>query len=366
MHMKGIKKYFYCMVAEQKKLKGYFFIMFFLNVLSVFFIFCVKLRLLVYKLKLLKTKKISVPVISVGNVNSGGSGKTPFVQLLCDILKKDFSKTSAVLTRGYGAFAGSCEGKNITDEEAVLKENLQDTAVFAGRDRIKNAGIAVNDFKSDCIVLDDGFQYLKIQKDFDIVLIKSNSLKNNRKVLPAGLLREPYSHLKRADLIVITDADLAEKKQLKELKDFLKSKSKKSVVLTASYKPLNVFDFVSDKNISIGNKTEENFLAFSGIGDPESFEKILGKTALNITNFYRYPDHYKYSERDIKHLVSLCQKNLSDGIITTQKDIYKILKFKKYFIDSGICIIAALKVSMQLNGNSYDEIYNRLYHLFNS
>ena len=259
-----------------------------------------------------------------------------------------------------------CEGKNITDEEAVLKENLKNIAVIAGKDRIKSAKKAVNDFKSDCIVLDDGFQYLKIQKDFDVVLIKSSSLKNSSKVLPAGLLRESYSHLKRADLIVITDSDLAEKKQLEELKDFLKSKSKKSVILTVSYRPLNVFDFVSGKNISICNKTEEKFLAFSGIGDPESFEKTLGKTALNVTNFHRYSDHHKYSKSDIKHLVSLCQKNSSIGVITTQKDIYKVLKFKKYFIDSGICVIAVLKVSMQLNGNSYDEIYNRLHYLFNS
>src|SRR3989338_1501167 len=177
-----------------------------------------------YRSGIFHSKKVPAKVISVGNITLGGTGKTPFTIMLADKMKR-MGKRTAVLIRGYGE-----------DESHLLAARLEGIPVLVGADRYKSAKRAVNEFQSNSIILDDGFQHRRLKRDLNIVLVDTTSPFGNMRLFPAGILREPLERLKDADLCVLTKADMKQKNN-PAIYEALKKIKSDIVIAESLYKP---------------------------------------------------------------------------------------------------------------------------------
>ena len=174
-------------------------------------------RNILYKNGIIKSIRLPVKIISIGNITTGGTGKTPLVEFTAKYLN-EMGKKVAILSRGYGGNNSSQESNdNVNDECLTLRENLQDVPVLAGKDRVKNGERAIRDYAADCLILDDGFQHLKLKRDLDIVVIDSLNPFGGENLIPRGSLREPLRNLGRADLFVISHCNQSNEQTIKSI-----------------------------------------------------------------------------------------------------------------------------------------------------
>ena len=322
-----------------KRIREIFPIKILLCICSIFYFLGYKARLIFYKLGILKTNKISPFVISIGNLTCGGTGKTPVSIELAKYLTSKGYKT-AILSRGYKRkFTDEQNSGNILvsdgeeiltdystsgDEPYLIAKNVPKAIVLSGTDRILNAQSAIR-LGAKIIILDDGFQYLKLHRDENILIIDKERPFDNGYLLPAGELRELPDSIKRATAIIISNAQSTKDDlTLNKIKNYLDSKP----LIEMSYKikhfkGINIIKTITpneQKNELQNNKV----LAFSGIGNPDSFKNSLTKAGLNITEHLIYADHYNYEFEDINKIVSIAVKNNIENIITTEKDAIKI------------------------------------------
>src|SRR5256884_3095220 len=245
-------------------------------------------RRALYDKGLLRVHNVSAPVISVGNVTVGGTGKTPLVAWIAKVLAREGGRV-CILTRGYGRLDSHdrvivSDGNEVLaspersgDEAYLLAEELKGcAAVISDADRVAAAHWAVANLKTDVFVLDDGFQNLAIARNLDIVTIDATDPWGNRKLLPAGILREPLSALTRADCIAVTRGDAAQ--QLDELENELGRLSNgvpgfRSCMNLARLRRASG----QDSSIRIAEVTGSSVAAFCGIGNPESFFALLSR-----------------------------------------------------------------------------------------
>jgi tetraacyldisaccharide 4'-kinase len=267
-------------------------ISFFLLPLSFFFQFLINI-----KKKFKKSQKFSIPVICVGNIYIGGTGKTPLCVELVDILKKS-NKKAAIVKKFYTAHHDEfrlIESKNI--------KLFKDSSRAYG---IKNAEI--NEF--DCVILDDGFQDSSIVKDLNIVCFNEEQLTGNEMTLPSGPLREPMSSLKKCQIIVLNgNVNEAFEKKIKNISNNIN-------IYYSQYSPTNLNKFIN-----------HNLIAFAGIGNPDNFFNLLEKNNLRLKKKIAFPDHYNYSIKELNDLVDFSVKN-NLKIVTTEKDFYRIKHLK--------------------------------------
>ncbi len=258
-------------------------------------------------------KSLGTFVISIGNVNLGGTGKTPFLLYLLGKLCED-NKKIVVLTRGYG---GDREGvvedrDGFSDEARLVKGNFPDVTVIAGKNRYNNYKKYVKE-KPDIVILDDGFQHRKINRNIDIVMIDGKLLFGNGLVFPAGPLREPVASVKkRAHFVVVKDGDEKSLNRLKKMfpeKDITCFKVQKYRITTLSDKELHAED-IKDKVI----------VAFCGIGNPSSFKDSLEKAGISYQNIIVFGDHVNYRKTDVEKI----RHSRADYYITTEKDAVKL------------------------------------------
>lgn len=284
-----------------------------------------RLRALAYRHGALRVNRLPRPVIAVGNLTVGGTGKTPMVALLCrDLLER--GKRVTVLSRGYGGKAGKeprlvSDGRALFlspaeagDEPYMLAAAIPGLAVVIGSDRYRAGLFALEHLAPDIFILDDGFQHLRLWRDLNILLVDSSSPFGNGLTLPAGLLREPAGAMKRADLAVLTRYD------------------KKAPPLSLDGSPLCRAEHRLTGVTPIGGGTLEPFaafagrrgLAFAGIADPSGFFDALGSAGVNLVARLPLPDHCPYDE---KALAAICRErdiNNADFLITTAKDGVKL------------------------------------------
>ncbi len=272
-------------------------------------------------------KKRSLPgfVISVGNITVGGTGKTP---LVIEIAKwaKEKGYNPAVISIGYkGRFRGIrnvCDGKRILSnveecgDEAFLIARKLNIPVVVSKNRFL-AGIYLKKKGLNFFILDDAFQYVKLERDLDIVLINGKKPFGNKRLLPSGPLREPISHIKRADIILITEGLF----RIPFNKD----------VFFAKYIPESLV--IKGKRKDISAITGKKIIAFSGISNPERFEDMLRRLGAELIYFKKFPDHYWYKEKDISQLMRLKKDTGADYVVTTEKDWVKIMKSEIAFIE---------------------------------
>ncbi|HHT9157207.1 MAG TPA: tetraacyldisaccharide 4'-kinase [Candidatus Tripitaka californicus] len=274
-------------------------------------------RGLLYRHGVLPTVRLPLPVISVGNITLGGTGKTPLVELLARFLTERGKKV-AILSRGYAGTNGT------SDEFMEFRERLPHVPFLLGKDRLASARTAIEEFHPQCLLLDDGFQHWGLARDLDIVVIDTLSPFGSGHLLPAGTLREPPSSLKRAGLFVLSRTNLCPPERLQDIKGHLLHLNSLTPIIETVHHPL----YLEDMN---GNRVEVSYLngkktfAFCGLGNPTSFEKTLQSLGANVVGFKSFSDHHHYTPEECKGLTSEAIKLGAEAIVTTCKDRVKLV-----------------------------------------
>jgi len=279
-----------------------------------------------YKKGIVRSSRLPVKVISIGNITTGGTGKTPLVEFSVKYLSGSGRKV-AVLSRGYGGDNSSQEGDGMVNDECLtLIENLQDVPVLAGRDRVKSGEKAINDFGVDCVVLDDGFQHLRLKRDLDVVVIDALNPFGGENLIPRGSLREPLQNLERADLFIISHCDQGNEQIIRSIYKKLDQINHSASVCESIHRPVH-FDTIADGSIlELEWLKGKRVYALSAIGNPESFSNTLKGLGADLIKHRVFQDHHVYTEEEIEDVISAAQLLGADAIVVTQKDIVKIRK----------------------------------------
>lgn len=264
-------------------------------------------------------ESLPAPVISVGNLTVGGTGKTPVVEMVVRALR-DRGRVPAVLSRGYGAEAGS-EGRN--DEFHLLEENVPGLIQVPDPLRVRGGRRALES-GADVLVLDDGFQHVRLARDLDLVLIDAVDPFGNGHVLPAGRLRESLDTLELADLFLITRADAVSRDRLGRLRTFLSWRFPSVPRAEVCFPPRAWRSVSGEEEIEVESLAGQRVMAFSGIGHPGAFRAGLERLGLEIAGWRSFPDHHAYSGADVELLEREAARVDAGVLVFTQKDAVKL------------------------------------------
>jgi tetraacyldisaccharide 4'-kinase len=292
-------------------------------------------RLMLYQTGALPVHKIGAPVISVGNLTTGGTGKTPLVERIAQAVAQH-GRRVCILTRGYGR-ANERERVVVSDGERILADAREGgdeprllaerlvgvAAVISDADRVEAARWATANLGSDAFILDDGFQHLRIARDLDIVTIDATNPWGGGHILPRGRLREPPGGLVRADLIVLTRADQAQdlsslKKQAERLSRGRPILSARSRTSGARFLTADAGDFTDIGSLSVP------VAGFCAIGNPQSFFAHLGGDGHTLRYTHAFPDHHVYTQTDVDAIEREAQVRGAEALLTTAKDAVKL------------------------------------------
>lgn len=320
-------------ITREKRVGIFSFI---LIILSVFHGILLRARVFLYKKGLLKTEKAGSRVISIGNITTGGTGKTPAVIAIAQIAKEKGFKV-AILTRGYRGKAKGIkpvsDGSKILldcrdagDEPYLMAKKLSGIPVIKGKDRCLSARFAADRFGSDIFILDDGYQHLKLHRDINILLIDATDPFGNGCILPRGFLREPLIAIGRADIVVITKADLSQK--IKETVEIIRKYNTTAPIFFSYYKPIDLIN-MEGNTIPIENIRDSSLFLFSGLASHSSFRLLLEREGAKVSGELTYPDHFDYSKKDLDKIERKAGALGSDMVVTTEKDIVKIPYMEK-------------------------------------
>jgi tetraacyldisaccharide 4'-kinase len=257
-----------------------------------------------------------VPVVSIGNLTLGGTGKTPCVEYVGRFFSdRDIRVT--ILSRGYGSEAGR------NDEAMVLEENLPEVPHLQGADRTAMAIVAVEELEAELLILDDGFQHRRLFRNLDVVLIDATQPPSRDYLFPRGTLREPVSGLKRADAIVLTRCDQVTTGEVNAIRDWISRRFPGKPVATTEHGPV---DLISGETAEpLESLKGRQVAAFCGIGNPNAFRKTLESLGAKVIDFRAFPDHHAYTRTDVEELINWSRGVPTDGTIaTTQKDWVKL------------------------------------------
>lgn len=312
---------------------------FFGRPLSPLYSYIMAKRSLLYQRGGLKQSRLEVPVISVGNLVLGGTGKTPLVQHIAKLLQRN-NRKPAILSRGYKGSATAAvnvvsdtratllNAAEAGDEPRLLAEKLPGIPVITGKKRFVTGRFAIDSFKADTLILDDGFQHMALARNLDLVLFNARQRLGNGRVLPGGELREPLTALKRADAFIITDmAFPPQDREAKDFIDLLAALHPEKPIFTSSYQPEKMLTMMHQgKNEAIPQLEAGRIplFGFCGIAGPESFRKTLETSGMRLTGFREFADHHTYSNDDLRSLIGHAQKTGAKGLVTTEKDLVKL------------------------------------------
>lgn len=301
----------------------------------------VDFQLNLYKWGLLKQVKLDCFVISIGNITVGGTGKTPTAKVLARYIQKLGYKV-AILNRGYRAkWKGDVgivsDGNKVFmsadeagDEAYLLARSLPDIPVLIGTDRTITGKYAIDNFGVDVVILDDGYQHWQLKRDLNILLVDAINIFGNGHMLPRGTLREPLSHLDRADICLLTKVDQAAKGACNEIKQTLQKYNDHALIVESTHKPLcfieigNLFNREIRKVLPVNMMKGHRVIAMSAIGNPASFEQTLSDIGAVITESLRFPDHHDYTAAEIIEVMKQAEEQGAEAIIVTDKDAVKI------------------------------------------
>jgi len=280
----------------------------------------ISLRNRLYDKQWLKSYRLGVPVICVGNITAGGTGKTPMVVWLCRYLLQHGKKV-AMLSRGY---KGSDKTGN--DEIQMLRQTLPEVPVVINPDRVRGGREAIEKYHPDIIVMDDGFQHRRLRRDLDIVMIDCTCPFGYEALLPRGLLREPLEQLRRADAIVLSRADLISDDELNAIKNRLNAGETGKIIACCRHQPKALFRS-DDEEIPLSQLSGRKVAAFCGIGNPESFPATLNQLGAKVIARKFLPDHVSYNETIVSQLSQWRRDSGADWLMTTEKDWVKLKQF---------------------------------------
>lgn len=301
----------------------------FLSVLSVPYGIITSIRNFMYDKGLLKTFTPNVLTIGVGNLTTGGVGKTPFTAEIANYYTA-IGKKVGILSRGYGGSLKNKEVNVISDGEKIyfsakeagdepfwLSQNCKNTLVFTCSSRIKSAKLAVEKYGCEVLIADDAFQHRKLGRNLNLMLVNEGTKFGNGKILPAGPLRESLKGIKRADKIIVTNKTYNDENALKYCEELEKKYEK----------PVFLCKMVPDNCANIKNgEILPNMIsvaAFCAIGQPDDFFNFIKKN-YNLVDTKTFSDHHSYTLKDIEDIIYFAEQNGVNNLITTEKDAVKI------------------------------------------
>jgi tetraacyldisaccharide 4'-kinase len=326
-----------------------------LSVASTVYGGAVKLRRTFYNRGIFKSKRLPCFIISIGNIVAGGTGKTPMTMYVSETVEQWGYKT-VIISRGYKGKAERhggvvSDGRSLLmtpeaagDEPYMMAAKLKNVPVVAGKDRVKMGRLAIREFNPDVLVLDDGFQHLRLQRDLDIVLLDYRNPFGNGHLLPRGVLREPVSSLSGADAIILTKSEGVRDKKILPLIEKIRSFSGKATAYQAIYDPF-VYKVIKGKkkklgiNMSGAEKYRSESIAgrtvfgFSGLADNHNFLRTLKSLKCKVLGYLEFPDHHSYSDSDLKNILVAAKKSMSESLITSEKDYVRIAHKIEWPID---------------------------------
>ena len=324
-----------------------------LYLLSHVYAAAVRLRRILYDLRILRDSTLGVQVIAIGNLTVGGTGKTPVVEKFARELKEQ-GRVVAILSRGYRSkpppFSKRLvdkllfrddrtpprvvsDGKSLLldsesagDEPYMLASNLKDVIVLVDKDRVKSGRYAIEKFGCDTLVLDDGFQYWKLAgRRRDIVLVDCQAPWGGDHLLPRGTLREPESHLARASTIFITKSD----GNTAALRARIAKNNPTAPIIECIHSPLYFEDVFTGERHGLEYLKGRKVASFSGIAQPESFEQSLVKLGAELVYAKRYADHHRFTQQEVLNAINRSKKRQAQVILTTQKDAVRFPKIDR-------------------------------------
>ncbi len=300
-----------------------------------------RIRRFSYNFGLLKKRTFEVPIISVGNLTFGGTGKTPFSIWLAEYLGS-LDKKVMILMRGY---KGRLENKSgilragkklgfspfeFGDEALLLARRLKKASVIVGKKRSDNLEYYFPSENSDVILLDDGHQHLKLDRNLNIVLFDSLMDLSQYKLAPCGYMREGFTALRDADFVVLGRADQASSQQLEGLKNLIRPHLKQCVPFAEiGYSATGLYDLNFSKVMAAEELKGIKAICVAGVASPESFFNLVDSFGTDILERYSYPDHYFFNKNDVKSLIKEAEE-LEAIILTTEKDMVKLRKVTEY------------------------------------
>ena len=271
-----------------------------------------------YRLGLKRSFRLPVPVISVGNLTAGGTGKTPMVAWVAGHLRQE-GVMATILSRGYGAIDGTTN-----DEALVLADLCPDVPHLQGPDRVLMGLTAIGELGASVLVLDDGFQHHRLAKDLEIVLVDATCPWGHGHLLPRGLLREPRATLRLADAVILTRCDQVNPRALASLKAQVEHLAPGKPILASTHQPASLTRLGADPLPAEWLKGR-NVAAFCGLGRPAAFKGTLEASGARVVAWREFPDHHAYGRDDIRSLREWAE-SLPEGtpVICTHKDLVKI------------------------------------------
>jgi len=283
--------------------------------------------------------KAEVPVVSVGNITVGGTGKTPMVAWIAKHLRAQGVRVS-LISRGYGAQAG---GRN--DEALELEHRLPDVPHLQNPDRVAAAQVGMDELHTQLILLDDGFQHRRLHRDCDIVLVDATCPFGHGHLLPRGLLREPLASLRRAHAVVLTRANLVGEDIKQQIKNKVRHFAPHAAWCEAEHAPAGLLSTAGLEQ-PLETLRGGQVLAFCGIGNPDAFFQTLEQHDINVADRMVFPDHCPYDRDDVAKLQSwIDRKNTPlTAVVCTHKDLVKLRSETL----SGVPLVA-LVVDMRLS-----------------
>jgi tetraacyldisaccharide 4'-kinase len=266
-------------------------------------------------------KQAEIPVISVGNLTTGGTGKTPLVIWIANHLRQHQLRV-VLISRGYGAENNSTKsGRN--DEAMELEHRLPDVPHLQDPNRYRMAQIAVEELESQVIVLDDAFQHQAIHRDLNLVLIDATAPFGFDRLLPRGLLREPISSLKRADLIILTRANLISDAEQERIALKIQQHSGKSIGAATQTVVSCLWQSDGSSQPAASVKRQSVFV-FCGVGNPESFQRTVESLGTTVVDKSYFKDHHTYTRDDLTQIGRLANDSGAQTILCTHKDLVKL------------------------------------------
>ena len=354
-----------------------------LFVCSRFYRMAIQFRIWLYDKRIIRYRAIGCLVVSIGNISCGGTGKTPVVEVFAKSLSKQGRKV-AILSRGYRSKERSLwvklcqkfssqkmevppkvvsDGSNLLldsayagDEPFMLASNLTNVAVVVDKDRVKSGLYAIDNFGTDTLILDDGFQYLKLKPHINIVLVDATLPFDNHHVLPRGVLREPIKNLRRADYIFLTKSDGGH--HLKHLKGFLRRHNRRAEIIECCHMPQYL-----ESVFNRGQREELNYLrgkkvaSLSAIANPKSFEEFLEELEADLVYKFHFADHHRYTQQEIIDYVNAAKAAGAELIMTTEKDAVRIPRLDR--LDLPFMFLR-IQIDILSGRESFDQCIRRI------
>lgn len=351
-YLEGLEQFAIDVILERRYGKRAAILRWLLLGLSHIFKGIVKLRLYLYRTRVLREHQLGCLVVSIGNLTVGGTGKTPVVEMFARALNAG-GRRVAILSRGYKSsrppllrrlwmrITGQSatqpprvvsDGENVLldsrmsgDEPFMLAKNLPGVIVLVDKDRVKSGLFAIERFEADTLLLDDGLQYLHLKHRLDVVLIDCTAPFGNEYLLPRGTLREPPEHLRRATYIFITKSTPGGNGALIRR---IRMYNRTAEIIECAHTPKHLEHVQTGEQLPLSYLEDRYVAAMSGIAVPQGFERGLQSLGAKVEIIKRFTDHHRFDEGEIRGLVSRCLRRDLDAIITTEKDAVRFPKME--------------------------------------